>query len=114
MFSEEDKLASKLKINMRSYKEKVEKSLLPHYGEIQQILRVENERLSNDPKTNEGDMALIRTQITDITEKMEKEKKEMANSMSDIYETWRQIKNLRKSQGYSSTAIELGVQEFIS
>jgi hypothetical protein len=58
LFSEEDRLSSKMKMRMREYNEKVDKCLLPHLGEVLQVLNVEADRMSGDENVSESDMAL--------------------------------------------------------
>ena len=111
-FEEEDRLASTLKQQMRAYKEKVDKSLLPHYAEVLAEQIDTRDRLNVQPKSNSSDLALINKQIEDTQTKMKQEKGEMAECMLGLYETWKSIKSLRTSQGYDSTGVKLVVQEY--
>ena len=112
LFEEEDRLASKLKLQMRNYKEKVDKSLLPHYAEVLMEQTETRARLNAQPKANSSDLALINKQIEDTQANMKQEKGEMSESMLSLYETWKSIKNIRASQGYDSTGVKLVVQEY--
>lgn len=114
MFGEEDRLSSKMKMRMREYNEKVDKCLLPHLGEILQVLNVEADRMSGDENVSESDMALLQTQIKEVKQQMDTEKKTMGSCMQDIYDSWKEIKALRKQNGYQATALDLGVQEYTS
>jgi hypothetical protein len=51
---------------MEKYRKKVEKSVLPHLGEVLQTLKVEDDKLSRDPRVSETDIVLIRKQIADV------------------------------------------------
>lgn len=103
-----------MKMRMKEYNEKVDKCLLPHLGEVMQVLSVEANRMSGDENVSESDMALLQTQIKEVGEQIQAEKKAMGECMSDIYDSWKAIKALRKSNGYQATAIDLGVQEYTS
>lgn len=114
LFEEEDKLAAKLKRQMRLYREKVDKSLIPHYGQVLQEQSVAFDRLQEDPNRKTGDLALIHKQMVDTQAKLNKEKQELDQIMRDAYETWKMIKDARIRQGYASTPVELCVQEYVS
>ena len=60
-----------------AYQTKVDRSILPHLGEILQTLRVEDDKLSADPRSSESDIALIRKQIEDTQKEILTEKKTM-------------------------------------
>jgi hypothetical protein len=111
-FEKEDKLASRLKLQMRGYKEKVDKSALPHLAEIlAEQLEVKNQ-LSAQPKANASDLALINKQIQETQSRIRVEKGEMSDCMLDLYQTWRDIKTTRQVQGYDSTGVKIAVQEY--
>jgi hypothetical protein len=114
LFEEEDRLAAKLKHQMRIYKEKVDKSLIPHYGQVLQEQSLAFDRLQEDPNHKSGDLLLLRKQMVDTQAKLNKEKEELDQIMKDAYSTWKQIKDVRSRQGYISTPVELCVQHYVS
>lgn len=114
MFGEEDKLASKLKNQMRTYKEKIDKGLIPHYGEVLQEQSKASDSLKQQDINKIGDLTLIHKQIEETKAKLSKEKSELNDCMQNLYSTWKQLKDLRIRQGYISTPIDLRVQEYKS
>lgn len=77
LFSEEDSLSADMRIKTQKYQHRVDRSILPHLGEILQTLRVEDDKLSADPRSSESDIALIRKQIEDTKKEINTEKKLM-------------------------------------
>ena len=83
---------------MAVYRRKVQKSLLPHLGEVLQTLKLEDDKLSRDPRVSETDVILIRKQIADVQREISLEKKETQALVQKIYDTWKKIENLRKEE----------------
>lgn len=114
LFSEEDKVASKLKSQMRKYRDKVDKSLIPHYLEVLQEQSQASDELQKDEFKKLGDLTLIHKQIEETKAKLTQEKSELNDCMQDVYSTWKKLKEMRIRQGYNSTPVELKVQEYRS
>ena len=74
LFSKEDELSAQMRIKIQDYHRQVDRAILPHLGEILQVLRVEDDKLSLDPRSGESDIALIRKQIEDTQKEISKEK----------------------------------------
>lgn len=114
LFEEEDRLAAKLKRQMRLYREKVDKSLIPHYGQVLEEQSLAFDRLQEDPNHKVGDLALISKQMVDTQAKLNTEKSELDQIMRETYANWKSIKDVRARQGYVSTPVELVVQQYVS
>ena len=82
-------------------------------GEVLQTLKIEDEKLSRDPRVSETDVILIRKQIADVQREISLEKKEMQALMQKAYDTWKKIEHLRKEeQKFTSTQWNLLVHEY--
>lgn len=113
LFNEEDKLCSQLKEKIAEYNIMVDKAILPHLGELLQTLRVEDDRVSQDPRSSESDIALVRKQIEETKMGIREEQRNMQNCMQDAYDIWRKISSLRTNdQRYASTPFKLTIQEY--
>ena len=114
LFSEEDTVSSQLRLKVDEYRKLIDKALIPHLNEILQTLRVEDEKTSNDPRSSESDIALIRKQIEDTRKVIGQEQKQIQGVMDEAYKLWKQLREVRDSNKYTSTPFDLKIQEYVT
>jgi hypothetical protein len=108
-FSLEDRLAIELKEFYKEWERRSSLALIPFY--LERITFMENERQKRIDYGHGDDIQFLQDNINDTRRKLEVEKGELQFLAENVYNKWKEIKEVRKKNDYSATNIKMNVHK---
>jgi hypothetical protein len=105
----EDHLAIELKEFYKEWERRSSLALIPFY--LERIKFMEDEKYKRANYGLNDDLQFLQDNIEDTRRKLDKEKGELQLLAQNVYRKWKEIKELRKTNGFASTNFKMNVHK---
>lgn len=105
----EDRLAIELKEFYKEWERRSSLALIPFY--LERIKFMEDEKYKRVSYGRADDIQFLQDNIDDTRRKLDKEKGELQVLAQMVYKKWKEIKELRKTNGFASTNFKMNVHK---
>jgi hypothetical protein len=115
LFSQEDRLATEIKVLHREYYQIMNKLQIPHLKEKMQIIMTQLEIYERDKNKTEEiqqEIKYIQMFMAETGKYLEEEKTKLNKLANELYNKWLELKRIRDIQKYQSNTLKLNVLKF--